>query len=226
MSMVPDYQSMFQTKILKKFPLLLLYSAGPAHRASVFTWTTMVGMFNTFGVRYMLNISMKILSHIDSSCHVDSPCDLYGHHFSGLSKKIFDKCTHIQERTFQILNRVSAGQLKTNLVRIDMEPGMWWMLVLHMRKASKLAIPSHPVYYSYLKTTSIHCSTETTRSKVLQCVTDVSPNREVSVRCYTREHIHMLQKNVGICLELDQGRSCQVEKTKIMFLSQFVKGHE
>jgi hypothetical protein len=160
LSMVPDCQSMFQTNILKEFPLVLLYSVGSAHHSSVFTWTPMVGMFNTFEVRYRLDFCSKTLSHVDSSCHVGSPCDLYGNHFSCLSKKTFEKCTQIQERTFKMLNRVSAGQLNTNLVRIDMEPGMWWMLVLHIRKASKLATPSHPVYYSDLKTTSIHHSLE------------------------------------------------------------------
>jgi hypothetical protein len=32
---------------------------------------------------------------------------------------------------------------------------------------------------------------------VLQCVADVSPDREVRVRCYTLEHIHMLQTMFG-----------------------------
>jgi hypothetical protein len=82
LSMRPDYQSMFQTNILKEYPLLLLYSVGSAHHASVFTRRTMSVMFNTFGVRYHLDCSSKTLSHIDNSCHVGSPCDLYGHHFS------------------------------------------------------------------------------------------------------------------------------------------------
>jgi hypothetical protein len=72
LAMVPDCQSMFQTNILKEFPLLLLYSDGSAHHAYVFIWTTMVGMFSTFGVWYRLDCSSKTLSHIDSSCYVDS----------------------------------------------------------------------------------------------------------------------------------------------------------
>jgi hypothetical protein len=143
--MVPDSQSMFQTNLLKECPLILLYSVGSAHHASIFAWTRMSGMFNTFGVQYHLNFCIKALSHIYSFCHVDSPCDLYGQHFSYLSKKTFEKCTQIQEKTFKILNRVSTGKLKIHLVIIHMEPGMWGVLVLHMQKASKLASPSHPV---------------------------------------------------------------------------------
>jgi hypothetical protein len=63
---------------------------------------------------------------------------------------------------FKMLNHVSAGQLKTNLVHIDMDPSMWWMLVPHMRKKSKLATPTHPVYYRDIKTTSIYQSMEST----------------------------------------------------------------
>jgi hypothetical protein len=76
-----------------------------------------------------------------------------------------------------MLNRVSAGQLKTKLVRIDMEPGMWWMLVTHMRKSSSLASPTHPAYYTDQSTTSLCHSVESTRVRTLQCLTDVLPNR-------------------------------------------------
>jgi hypothetical protein len=69
--------------------------------------------------------------------------------------------------------------------------------LIHMKKASKLTSPSHPVYYSYLKITSIHHSLETTRSNALQYVTDVTPDHEVRVRCYIWEHIHMLQTMFG-----------------------------
>jgi hypothetical protein len=63
-----------------------------------------------------------------------------------LSKKAFDKCLQINENTFKMLNRVSAGKLKTILVRIDMESGMWWMLATHMRKSLALVSPTYPVY--------------------------------------------------------------------------------
>jgi hypothetical protein len=36
LSVVPDSQSMCHTDILKEYPLLLLYSVGSAHQASVF----------------------------------------------------------------------------------------------------------------------------------------------------------------------------------------------
>jgi hypothetical protein len=52
-----------------------------------------------------------------------------------LSKKTFEKCTQIQEKTFKKLNRVSSGQLKKKMVKFYMEPGMWWMMLIHMKKS-------------------------------------------------------------------------------------------
>jgi hypothetical protein len=103
----------------------------------------------------------------------------------------------INEKTFKMRNSVSTGQLKTNLVCIDMEPGMWWMLVTYMRKSSALAPPTHPVYYTDQSTTSLHHSVESTRALTLQCLTDVLPDREARVRCCVREHIMLLQSIFG-----------------------------
>jgi hypothetical protein len=197
LSMVPDSQSMVQTNIIKEYPLLSVYSVGTVHHATRFLWKSMAGVFNTFGMRYRFDCTTSSLSSIDSSRHVGSPCDLYGKDFACLSKKTFDKCLQINEKTFNMINRVSAGQLKTNLVRIDMEPGMWWMLVTHMRKSSALASPTHPVYYTDQSTTSLRHSVESTRARTLQCLTDVLPDREVRVRCYVREHIMLLQTMFG-----------------------------
>jgi hypothetical protein len=134
LSMVPASQSMVQTNIIKDYPLLYVYSVGTVHHATSFSWKSMAGVFNTFGMRYRIDCDTASLSSIDIPCHVGIPCDLYGKDSTCLSKKAFDKYLQINEKTFKMLNRVSAGQLKTNLVRIDMEPGMWWMLVTHMRK--------------------------------------------------------------------------------------------
>jgi hypothetical protein len=146
LSMVPDSQSMVQTNIIKEYPLLYVYSVGIVHHATRFLWKSMAGVFNTFGMKYRIDCTTASLSSIGSSRHVGSPCDLYGKYFACLSKKTFYKCLQINEKTFKMLNRVSAGQLKTNLVRIDMEPGVWWMLVTYMQKSSALESPTHPVY--------------------------------------------------------------------------------
>jgi hypothetical protein len=132
LSMVPDSQSMVQTNSIKEYPLLSVYSIGTVHHATRFSWKSMAGVLNTFGMRYRIDCTTSPLSSIDCSRHVGNPRVLYGKDFACLSKKTFDKYLQINEKTFRILNRVSAGQLKTNLVRIDTEPGMWWMLVTHM----------------------------------------------------------------------------------------------
>jgi hypothetical protein len=161
-SMVPDAHSMVQTSLVKEYPVLTLYSVGNVHNSTQFTWRAMAGSFNTFGSRYRIDCATKKVSEVDSSRHIGSPCDLYGRYLACLSKKKFDKCHQIQEKTFKMMNHVSAGQLKTNLIHIDMEPGMWWMLVLHTRKASTLATPTHPVFYSDSKITSLYQSMERT----------------------------------------------------------------
>jgi hypothetical protein len=182
LSMVPYSQSTVQTHIIKEYPLLYVYSVGNVHHATRISWKSMAGVFNTFGMRYRFDCTTASLSSIDSSRHVGSPCDLYGKDFVCLSKKTFEKCLQINEKTFKMLNCISAGQLKTNLVPIDMEPGMWWMLFTHMQKPSALASPTHLVYYTDQSTTSLRHSVESTRARTLQCLTDVLPDREVRVR--------------------------------------------
>jgi hypothetical protein len=160
----------------------------------------MAGVFNTFGMRYRIDCTTASLSLINSSRHVGSPCHFYGKDFAYLSKKTFDKyCLQINEKTFKMLNRVSAGQkkLKTNVVRIDMKPGMWWMLVTHMRKSSALVSPMHLVYYTDQSTTSMCHSVESTRDHTLQCLTDVLRDHKVRVRCYVIEHAMLLQTMLG-----------------------------
>jgi hypothetical protein len=188
---------MVQTNSMKEYPLLYLYSVVTVHHATCFSWKSMAGVFNTFGMRYRIDCNTASLSLIDSLRHVGSPCDLYGKDFTSLSKKTFDKFLQINDKTFKMLNRVFAGQLKKNLVPIDMEPDVWWMLVTHMRKSSALASPTHPVYYTDQATTILRRSVESTRARTLQCLTDVLPDREVRVRCYIREHIMILQKMFG-----------------------------
>jgi hypothetical protein len=188
---------MVQTNIMKQYPLLSVYSIGTVHHAIRFSWKSMAGVFNTFGTMYHIDCTTASLSLIDSLHHVGSPCDLYGKDFACLLKKTFDKCLQINEKTFKMLNRVSAGQLKTNLVPIDMEPGMWWMLVTHIRKSPALVSLTHPVYYTDQLTISLRHSVESTRSRTLQCLTDVLPEREVRVRFYVRECSMLLQTIFG-----------------------------
>jgi hypothetical protein len=80
--MVPDYQSMVQTNIIKEYPLLSVYSVGTVHHATRFQWKSMAGVFNTFGMRYIIDCTTASLSSIVSSRHVGSPCDLYGKDFA------------------------------------------------------------------------------------------------------------------------------------------------
>jgi hypothetical protein len=78
-----------------------------------------------------------------------------------------------------------------------MEPCMWWMIVLHMRKASTLDTPTHHVFYSDIKTTSLYQSMESTCTQTIVCVCDVFPDREVRVWCYAREHGMLCQTLFG-----------------------------
>jgi hypothetical protein len=78
----------------------------------------MAGVFNTFSIRHRIDCTTTSSSLIDSSRHVGSPCDLYGKYFACLSKKTFDKCLQINDKTFKMLNRVSSGQLRRKVVRI------------------------------------------------------------------------------------------------------------
>jgi hypothetical protein len=133
-------------------------------------------------MRYRIDCTTSLLSLMGSSCHVGSPCNLYGKDIECLSKKTFDKCLQIDEKTFKMLTHISAGQLKTNVVHVDTEPCMCWMLVQHMQISSALASPTHPVYYAVLSTASLHHSVESTRYRTLQCLADVLPHHEVQVR--------------------------------------------
>jgi hypothetical protein len=190
---------MAQNNIMKEYALLSVYSVGTVHHATRLSCNSVAGVFNTFGMRYLIDCTTASLSLIEISCRVGSPCDLYGKDFACLYKKIFGKCLQINEKTFKMLNRVSAGQLKKKMVRIDMEPGMWWMLVTHTRNSSALASPTHPVYYTDHSTTSLRHSVEIKRARTLQCLTDALPDREVQVKCYVREHIMLLQTMCGAC---------------------------
>jgi hypothetical protein len=117
-SMVPESQSVIQTNLVKEYPIQTLYSVGTVHHFTQFTWRAMAGRFNTFGSEYRIHFDTKKVSEIDSSRHIGSQCDLYGRYVACLSKKAFDKCQQIQNKMSKMINRVSAGQLKTNLVRI------------------------------------------------------------------------------------------------------------
>jgi hypothetical protein len=55
MLMVPDSQSMVQTKIIKDYPLLYVYSVGTVNHATHFSWKSMADVFNTFGTRYCID---------------------------------------------------------------------------------------------------------------------------------------------------------------------------
>jgi hypothetical protein len=68
-----------------------------------------------------------------------------------ISKKTVEKCRQMHGRILKMLNQVSVGQLKTNLDRIYMEPGIWWVFALHMHRPSLLNNPSHPMCYVELK---------------------------------------------------------------------------
>jgi hypothetical protein len=98
-------------------------------------------------------------------------------------------------RLFNIMNCVSAGHLKTIMVTvyIDMDPGMWWMLLLHTRNASKLATLSHHVYYADIQTISMYQIIERTSTPTFMCVPIVFPYRDVRVRYYIRDHIILRQ---------------------------------
>jgi hypothetical protein len=52
LSMVPDSHSMVQTNIIKEYPLLSIYSVGNVHHGTRFSWKSMAGVFNKFGMRY------------------------------------------------------------------------------------------------------------------------------------------------------------------------------
>jgi hypothetical protein len=107
----------------------------------------MAGMFNVFGVRKRLDFSNKEVSQIYSDKYVGSSSYLYGSSSPCLPKKTVEKCRQIHERMLKMLNRVSAGQLKTktNIDRIDMGPGIWGVLSLYMHRKSFLNTPSHTV---------------------------------------------------------------------------------
>jgi hypothetical protein len=87
--------------------------------------------------------------------------------------------------------------MKTNLDRMHMDPGIWWMLVSHMRKESSIATPTHPIYYDERKSTYNTYFTQTTISNTLQTRTETSSDREVCTRCYAREHILLEQTMFG-----------------------------
>jgi hypothetical protein len=55
LSMVPDSQSMVQTKIIKEYPLLSVHSVGTVYHATRFFRKSMAGVFNTLGTRYRID---------------------------------------------------------------------------------------------------------------------------------------------------------------------------
>jgi hypothetical protein len=74
-----------------------------------------------------------------------------------------------------------------------MEPGMWWMLALHMHITSFLNTPSHPVYYAEVKARVVRHNMDSTKSNTLLMETVEINDRQVRIRCYLAEHVRMLQ---------------------------------
>jgi hypothetical protein len=200
--MVPEPQNMLQSNILNEYPLLTIYSVATVVHAAQFCWRSMVGMFNVFGARQRLDFSNKEVSQIDSDNHVGSSSDLYGSSFPCLPKNTVEKCQHVHARMLNMPNCMSTGQLKTNLDRIDMEPGMWWMFTLHMRSTSFLNTPRHPVYYAEVKAHVVRHNMDSTKSNTLLIETLEINDHHVRIRCYLAEHVRMLQTIFFTCLGL------------------------
>jgi hypothetical protein len=152
---------------VKEYLLQTTHSVGKVYHVSQFDIANMSGFFNTFGTRFRLDCITKAVSEINSSLHISIPADLYGHSFPCLSTKTYKNCREIHHHTFKMLSRRGQRQMKTNLDQMHIDPGMWWMLVSHMRKESSLATPTHPIYYDDRKSTYNTYSMQTTISNTL-----------------------------------------------------------
>jgi hypothetical protein len=87
--------------------------------------------------------------------------------------------------------------MKTNLDIIPMNPGVWCMLVSHPQKQSQIYTPSHAVYYNDNKMTFNAHSLECTTGNTLQTRSQLHPNSEICIRCYTREHFMIQQPSLS-----------------------------
>jgi hypothetical protein len=85
----------------------------------------------------------SLCTNLDAICGVQELQDKGKE--GSLSCQVKSNCREIHHRTLKMLSRRGQQQMKTNLDRMHMDHGMWWMLVSHMRKESSLATPTHPI---------------------------------------------------------------------------------
>jgi hypothetical protein len=73
-----------------------------------------------------------------------------------------------------------------------MAPGMWWMLVSHLRKQSLLNTFIHSIYYDVKKTIFNTRTLLTTIGNTPEMRSEINNGRKIRIRFYTKEKEHSM----------------------------------